>query len=239
MQPRSGQTPATGTAPPTVMEQLAQERPVADDNSAAARLESMRGSHRTRDAAQHRLGVRLGLKYNGSYFYQSDDRTILECLILPFYQLSAAHQRLLFAGTDWYTHGYNRLFRAKEYMTLDADPDKAQYGAARHVTAPLDTLAAHVSSSSLDLIVCNGLVGWGLNDRAAAEASFQACFDALRPGGHLLIGWNDLPEYRPFLLAELNSMARFAPLHFPPLGASVHLVDNEWRHVFSFFVKPE
>ena len=59
------------------------------DTEAKRRLEGMRQAAGTHEAARHRLAVRLGLGLNGSFFYPSDDRTILECQIIPYYQLAA------------------------------------------------------------------------------------------------------------------------------------------------------
>lgn len=36
-----------------------------------------------------RAGVRIGLRYGGSFFLDSEDRTILENRVLPFYQRRA------------------------------------------------------------------------------------------------------------------------------------------------------
>ena len=208
------------------------------DTEAKRRLEGMRQAAGTHEAARHRLAVRLGLGLNGSFFYPSDDRTILECQIIPYYQLAADFRRILFIGTDWYTHGYNRLFRMKDFTTIDPDPAKAQYGARQHIRAPMQSIPEHFAAGSLDLVLCNGVVGWGLNQADQAEVAFRACFDALRPGGHLIIGWNDLPAHRPFRLSEIRSLAPFAPLTFGPLKTAERRVDNEWRHTFSFFAKP-
>ena len=54
----------------------------------------------------------------------------------------------------------------------------------------------------------------------------------------MIVGWNDLESHRPYRLSKLASMARFEPWVFPPLATSRHLVDNAWRHVFSFYAKP-
>ena len=81
------------------------------------------------------------------------------------------------------------------------------------------------------------VVGWGLNTIEDAERAFAACHACLREGGHFLIGWNDLPEHRPFRLAEVPSLRKFQPLVFPPLEANEYLIDNEWRHTYSFFYK--
>ena len=87
------------------------------------------------------------------------------------------------------------------------------------------------------VIFFNGIIGWGLNSREEAEKAFDVCHRCLRPGGHLLIGWNDLPEHRPFRLQEIEALSKFERWTFPPLDTSEHLVANEWRHVFSFFRK--
>src|ERR1700733_6242047 len=99
---------------------------------ANARLKAMRGRGIIGNGL-HALGVRLGTAYNGSFFYPSEDRSILECLIIPYYQLSRAHQTIVFVGSDWYTHGYNRMFARKTFTTIDPNPARAQYGAEHHI----------------------------------------------------------------------------------------------------------
>ena len=205
----------------------------------SAKLQSMRGRGGMIGDMLHRAGVELGLRLNGSFYYPSEDRSILECLIIPYFQLSPAHTSILSVGTDWYTQGYGRMFGRKQYSTIDADPAAARYGGAHHVVGPMQTLGRHFRPVSLDLILCNGVVGWGLDRAEDADAAFAAAFESLRPGGHLIVGWNDLEQHRPFRLGALASVARFEPWVFPPLAASQHLVDNAWRHVFSFYVKPQ
>ena len=101
----------------------------------------MRGQTGRLGGALHALGVGLGLRYGGSFFYPSEDRSILECQILPYYQLSEAHAAILFVGCDWYTQGYVRLFARKAFTTIDPDPAKARYGAGRHIIASLTAVS--------------------------------------------------------------------------------------------------
>ena len=54
---------------------------------------------------------------------------------------------------------------------------------------------------------------------------------------HLIVGWNDLPEHLPFRIEAVESLRKFQPVVFAPLETSEHLVENEWRHTFSFFCK--
>ncbi len=202
-----------------------------------ALLKSMRGQTGIIGDTLHALGVRLGIAYGGSFYYPSEDRSILECVILPYYQLSQAHKSIVFAGSDWYTHGYTRMFARKTYRTIDPDPKHAQYGAAQHIVDVIGNIDRYVEPGSLDLIVINGIVGWGINTLDDANATMAACYRSLRKGGHLLIGWNDIPAYRPFLLDEIPSLGQFQRLEFEPLGRNEYLVANEWRHTYSFFIK--
>jgi SAM-dependent methyltransferase len=204
---------------------------------ANARLKAMRGKRGFVGDWLHGLGVRLGIAYGGSFYYPSEDRSILECLIIPYYQLSRAHNTIVFVGTDWYTHGYTRMFARKAYTTIDPNPERTRYGADRHIVDVASNLERHMSPGSVDAIFLNGIIGWGLNAPEEAEATFAAIHRCLRPGGHFVIGWNDLPEHRPFRIEEIPSLGKFQRLVFPPLDTSEHLIDNEWRHTYSFFCK--
>jgi hypothetical protein len=81
---------------------------------------------------------------------------------------------------------------------LDDRPDPWLPGARRHIIAGLESIDAHIAPASLDLIICNGVFGWGLDDRTALRA-----FELLqRPAtrGELIIGWNGV-RHRPLELA--------------------------------------
>ena len=161
----------------------------------------------------------------------------LEGTILPYYQLSPAHRRIVFVGNDWYTQGYVRLFRHKTYITIDPNPERACYGnPANNYVDVAENIVRHVEPGSIDVIFLNGIIGWGLNELAAAERTFAAFATTLRPGGDLLIGWNDLPEHKPFALDDIKSLREnFRRTVFQPVGVAEHMVPNEWRHTFSFF----
>lgn len=215
----------------------ADDTAATNEQVAAERLQGMRGKRGPLGDRMHALGVKLGLAYNGSFFYPSEDRSILECLIIPYYQLSKEHQRIVFVGNDWYTQGYARMFQRKWLMTLDPNPDRALYGAANNAVDFASNLERYVEPGSIDAIFLNGIIGWGLNELAAAEATFAAFDRCMRPGAHLLIGWNDLPEHKPFALGDIKTLKPFKPRVFEPLGVDEYMVPNEWRHTYSFFAK--
>ena len=169
---------------------------------------------------------------------RTPDRDTLEQVILPAYAARLDIKTVLFVGCAWYTGHYERMLPGRVYWTIDPDPWKKRFGARRHIVAGLESIDAHIAPASLDLIICNGVFGWGLDDRAACERAFDGCFTALRPAGELIIGWNDVLEHRPLDLATLQSLARFRPLTFGALGSSQYLANPENRHVFNFYAKP-
>ena len=165
----------------------------------------------------------------------SPDRAILEREILPYFIASTEFRRVLFVGCDWYTQRYERLFRGKEYVTIEVDPARRPFGAKRHIVGSLADLGRHFKRGELDLILCNGVFGWGLDSRDESSRAFAACATALRTGGVLLIGWDDVPEHRPFDPMTLPELARLRPWVFPPAGAARRTVE---RHVYDFFTTP-
>jgi len=170
----------------------------------------------------------------------TEDRRILEQVILPSYQRRNDMQRVLFVGCADYTAGYTqRYFAAVDYWTIEPDPSMSRYGSAQHVVAPLEQLAEHFPAEHFDLIVCNGVYGWGLNARAQCEAAFGQCYNCLRSGGELLIGWDDVPTHQGEVpLSQLESLRRFEQLSFGPLGGWQYLTHTPYRHTYQFYRKP-
>lgn len=215
-------------------EQAATREPIVDLSRAWSARIGRFAHRRAHDAA-----VRIALRFGGALYQDTPDRAVLENVIFPYYQLSDEHRSLLFVGCDWYTTGYARRFALKSYATIDPDRARARYGAPRHAIAPMSLLGDHHPSASLDVVFCNGVIGFGLDDPAEADASFSAAFDALRPGGHFILGWNDVPRHRPFELSGIPALARFEPLVFAPLRTARHRVAHDIGHVFDFYRKPE
>ena len=73
--------------------------------------------------------------------WRPPDRVLLEDVILP--HCAAAGGPVLFVGVRFYTRRYAARCPGVEFVTLDRDPAMRRHGAPRHVTAPLEDLAAH------------------------------------------------------------------------------------------------
>ncbi|MEO6992522.1 MAG: class I SAM-dependent methyltransferase [Lacunisphaera sp.] len=172
-------------------------------------------------------------------FLGTRDRTVLEGQILPWLSTQPAIERVLFVGCEWYTYGYRKWFPTQSYWTLDYAPEKKVFGSRHlHLVDSMSNLAAHFAPASLDLVICNGVFGWGLNAPTDIEVAFASVHRALRPGGLFLLGWNDTPKYRPVPIKSIAALREFSPAVLAPLGTSQFLTKGPNRHTYSLFRKP-
>ncbi|WP_017651398.1 hypothetical protein [Fortiea contorta] len=169
----------------------------------------------------------------------SPDRLILENTIIPYFISENKLSRVLFVGCGWYTKSYSSLFKNQEYWTIEIDPNKKIYGSKNHIIDGLQNLGKYIENDFFDLIIYNGVFGWGINSREDTEESFKQCFNCLRQGGILVFGWNDVPEHKPFpVLQECQALKKFAPYFFPPLQTTEYLTPATMSHTFNFYIKP-
>lgn len=180
--------------------------------------------------------MKILLRCGVDLYIRSQDRDILEKIIMPYLAQAEGYNRILFVGCAWYTRGYRKLFKEKDYWTIERDPEQARYGAPQHVIDSLENMRRHFHENALDAIICNGVFGWGLDERESVEQAFQGCFESLREGGVFVLGWNDLPEHVPFPLEDCMALRSFARFEFPPLG-STRVAAETGGHTFDFFVK--
>ena len=173
------------------------------------------------------------------FFLGTRDRTVLERKILPWLSAQPAMRRVLFVGCEWYTYGYRKWFPEDTYWTLDYNPEKKIFGSPRlHLVDSMANLAKHFEPESLDLIICNGVFGWGLNAPNDIEAAFSAVQSALRPGGLFLLGWNDVPKHRPMPIESIAALRTLSPAIMEPLGVSQFLTRGPNRHMYTLYTKP-
>ena len=172
-------------------------------------------------------------------YLTNEDRRVLEEVIFPHFLDDDAYTTVLFVGCSWCTRGYNKLFeRRKNYWTIDNARWKRRYGGKRHITAPLQHLTRHFRPGTIDLIICNGVYGWGLNEHADIEAAFSACHESLHENGVLIIGWDDVAHLNPCPLPSWQCLRDFRPFVFPPLGTAEFVTATAHRHTYSFFRRP-
>lgn len=165
---------------------------------------------------------------------RSPDRDLLEQRILPAFGRDSTVRRVLFVGCAAYTQHYPQLLPAAAHWTLDADPRRRRYGARRHLVALLQDLCAQETEGAFDLIVCNGVLGWGLDSPSDAERAMRACHDALRGDGLLLLGWNDVFPRNRVKPEDITALASFEHTGYDGLPARIY-VHSAGQHVFDLY----
>src|SRR4051812_42922498 len=169
--------------------------------------------------------------------YQPPDRRVLEHEILGTLARDPKVERVLFVGVQWYTTRYPTHFEGKTFATIDPEPKVEQFGGNPHVIGQVQDLAEHFPGIVFDAIVMSGVIGFGLNDPKEVDRALDACNAALRPGGWLVLGINEL---KPTHVDPSQSPAakHFEPRPFGKLGKSrvdVKLPFRERRHTFVFW----
>jgi SAM-dependent methyltransferase len=165
-----------------------------------------------------------------------EDRNVLEGIIIPFILSRFEPETVLDIGREPYESFYNEFFEGRELWTVDWNAERARFGAPNHIVDSAANLTSHFAEGYFDFVLMNGVFGWGLNERDAVERAFIAIHAVLNPRGIFVLGWNDTPDLVPVPLDEIQSLKRFTPYHFAPLGGTSFLCDT-FRHTYSFYVK--
>lgn len=170
---------------------------------------------------------------------ESPDRTVLETIMLPYFHCVTEVHSVLFVGCDRCTRHYEgSYFEGKDYWTIDPAPAARRFAGRQHVVAPLEDLGRHFASGRFDLIICNGVFGYAPNRTKQCQQAFRECHAALREGGYLIVGWDDIPERTPVPMEDAVSLLAFERVEFPPLGTWRYLTDTPYRRTFDFYRRP-
>jgi len=188
------------------------------------------------------LKLYLRTRWIGGHFrLRTADRICLEETVFPWFRDDFGVESVLDVGCDWYTRSYPSLLRPARYWTIDLDPAKIRYRKGReaeHVTGSLLELDRHFGAGSCDLAICNGVIGWGVNDADSIRIAASQLSRVIRPGGWLVLGWNDMDGHRPETLAPFDAPPLIrTPL--PPLGVDTLVTPTKSRHTYRFFRKSE
>jgi hypothetical protein len=163
---------------------------------------------------------------------------LLEEAILPALAAEPETKRVLSVGVAWYTARYVEAFAGRRFATLDLDPARAAFGSAEHVVGDLRELERHFAASEpFDLILMNGVIGYGLDAPDDVERALRACAARLRAGGTLVIGIN---EEKPTNVdpTSVPAHALFEPRPFgrwPDGRVTVPVPFRERTHTFLFW----
>lgn len=127
--------------------------------------------------------------------YHPPDRRVLEHYILGSLASDPAIKRVLFVGVQWYTKNYSARFEGKIFATIDPRPSVVRFGGNPHKIGRIQDLSEHFPEPAFDAIIINGVIGFGLNNVADVNSALDACRNALRHDGWLILGINELAMY--------------------------------------------
>ena len=119
------------------------------------------------------------------------DRRMMAESYIP--ALAAEGGRILWVGCRAYTAtDYPALeTHGAEVWTTDIDPKAARWGQAdRHRTGDVCEIDGFFGDMTFDAIVCNGVLGYGVDALEQQVKALGAMAAILRPEGRLLLGWN-------------------------------------------------
>lgn len=168
----------------------------------------------------------------------TEDRSVLEQIIFKYYSAQPDIRTVLFVGCQWYTSHYGHaFFPRQDYWTIEPDEHARKFGGPRHIAAALEELDAFFPQEHFDLILCNGVYGFGLDAPEQCERAFAHCHSRLREAGHLVLGWNDVPARTPVPLEDIASLQRFRRFTFPAFGSWRHVTDTPYAHTYDFYMK--
>lgn len=155
-------------------------------------------------------------------------RLFLKDVVIP--ALAAdERKRMLFVGTRSYNRVVYSRCRAEgiEVWSVDVDPAAAPFGApAGHFVGGIADIDKLAHGKAFDVVIYNGVLGWGVNTPADAIASLDAIRAVATPGALLFIGWNPGKSNDAEIAALRPRLKRISvgqipeDIEFPPCGGA-------------------
>jgi SAM-dependent methyltransferase len=175
------------------------------------------------------------------------DRRYFEAVLLPT-MVAMRPDRILDIGVESYSARYREAFpETSEYWTLDLNPAVASLGTpGRHIVGNALNLASYFPAKFFDLIILNGVFGFGINSVPEQEQAMEAAAGALKHDGWLLLGWDkaqggspvmSADNHAPASLLDLSKLkaARRLYLHEAPFALSPRATFDECSHIYDWF----
>ncbi len=159
------------------------------------------------------------------------DRRVMAESYVP--ALAAEGGCILWVGCREYTlDDYAALeSRGAEVWTTDIDPAAARWGReGRHRTGDVCEADRLFLDLTFDAVVCNGVLGYGVDSPDQQQRALKALAAILRPGGRLLLGWNTDKIADPVAAGLTDADFQAAPLGDQPtrvrFDAVSHVYDS-------------
>jgi SAM-dependent methyltransferase len=168
-----------------------------------------------------KLSPHLAIKMGIEFPLKSPNRIFLETSVFQYINQTygGKHPRCngLFIGTDKRSWHYPKVLDL-ELHTIDIEKKKALYGNHKHhIVGSATELQRYYDPESFDLIIGNGLIGFGMNALEQCEQLLAGAALLLKPDGLFVIGFNDGPEFVNFKVkaaANYQLFEEFIPGQF-------------------------
>lgn len=164
-----------------------------------------------------------------------EDRNVLEAIIFPWVLKELEPKAILDIGREEYQKFYNHFFAGRDLWSMDFDPKCKKFGAKNHLTGDAADVGEMFSAKQFDVVLMNGVFGWGLNEPEKIEKCFAGIYKVLKPGGFFVLGYNDW-DVLPMQPTEIKNLKKLTPFVFPPLKAEKFKCVNG-EHTYRFYKK--
>lgn len=149
---------------------------------------------------------------------------------------AAPAARCLFIGLDKHNWHYDRLLEP-DFYSIDLNPRNAAYGQPnRHVVGSATELSSDHPPNSFDVVIANGLIGFGLDTEEAFNQLMFECHRVLASNGMLVLGYNDKPDRLKFNVEQARGYQAFQT--FEPgiagMTGARHVVADRFQHCYVF-----
>ena len=162
------------------------------------------------------------------------DRRVMADSYVP--ALAADGGRILWVGCREYTLDDYAALEAHggQVWTTDIDTAAERWGRkGRHRTGDVCEADRFFSDMTFDAIVCNGVLGYGVDSPEQQQRALRALAAILRPGGRLLLGWNTDKIDDPVVAGLTQADFEPTPLGDQPTRVRFDAV----THVYDSFVR--
>jgi hypothetical protein len=187
-----------------------------------------------------KLAPRLAVNWGVEFPHKSANRLFLENDIFKYLDtlLSNDSAQCLFVGTDKRSWHYRSRFCAK-FFTIDKDPRKAIYGDRHnHCVGSATELTVQYVRDQFDVIIVNGLIGFGVNDIDQCEELFAGLHAVIKSNGVFVLGYNNRPSHIDFKLKDVKNYHLFED--FVPYANGLEQSEYVFGdHVFVFLRRAE
>ena len=162
------------------------------------------------------------------------DRRVMAESYVP--ALAAEGGRILWVGCREYTLDDYAALEAGggQVWTTDIDAAAERWGRnGRHRTGDVCEADGIFSDLRFDAVVCNGVLGYGVDSSEQQQRALKALSAILRPGGRLLLGWNTDKIADPVAAGLSDADFQAAPLGDQPTRVRFDAV----THVYDSFIR--